>query len=311
MRFAFFSSLISRSSTARSSLQGLVALSALVVLTGAKGQGCGSVDVPTTPPEPDCGPGFHWETVCSPCEIGEMCEEQCVPDNVCPPGWSQQTFCGGSSTSVTTSAGQGGMAGGVAMPMPPDECWTECVPPQPFCPPGTIEQTVCSGGVTTTTATAGSGGWTGSSVGVGGAGGMDGGVGMPMPPGDCWTECVPVEPYCPPGTQAQEICYDGIPETTVSVGTGYGSGGGWGGCFIECVPVEPYCPPGTLEQKVCSGAGSTGTGMDDAAYPGECWIECVEGAICPPEAIKRTICEEPAGGGSPPVCRTECVLMLP
>ncbi|WP_207217703.1 MULTISPECIES: hypothetical protein [Sorangium] len=414
-----------------------------------------------------------------------------MPDNVCPPGWSQQTFCGGSSTSVTTSAGQGGMAGGVAMPMPPDECWTECVPPQPFCPPGTIEQTVCSGGVTTTTATAGSGGWTGSSVGVGGAGGMDGGVGMPMPPGDCWTECVPVEPYCPPGTkaqtvcsgttvavssssvgvggsggsggsggyagtgvggsggagawegtggsggvtappypgdcwtecvplepycppgtqaqtvcdggpnvvsstsvgaggyggaggssgtgwggcwtdcvpvepycppdtipqtvcggsavsvgstgtgsgsgggvpspgseycwtdcvpvepycppgtQAQEICYDGIPETTVSVGTGYGSGGGWGGCFIECVPVEPYCPPGTLEQKVCSGAGSTGTGMDDAAYPGECWIECVEGAICPPEAIKRTICEEPAGGGSPPVCRTECVLMLP
>ncbi|WP_437570763.1 hypothetical protein [Sorangium sp. So ce542] len=426
MRFAFFSSLILRSSTARSSLQGLVALSALVVLTGAKGQGCGSADVPTAPPEPDCGPGFHWETVCSPCEIGDMCEEQCVPDKVCPPGWSQQTFCGGGSTSITTSAGQGGMDGGVAMPMPPGECWTDCVPPRPFCPPGTIEQTACSGGVTTTTATVGSGGWTGSSVGVGGAGGMDAGVAMPMPPGECWTDCVPVEPhcppgtqaqtvcdgttvavsssvgvggsggyagpgddgawegtggtggattpphpgdcrtdcvpvepYCPPGTQAQEICYDGIPDTTVSAGTGYGSGGAWGGCFIECVPVEPhcppdtipqtvcedsvpgtsgsagtgygggaspypgggcrtecipvepYCPPGTLEQKVCSGAGSTGNGMDDAAYPGECWTACVEGSICPPEAIERTICEEPAGGGSPPVCRTECVLMLP
>ncbi|WP_437317295.1 hypothetical protein [Sorangium sp. So ce385] len=498
MRLAFFSSLILRSSTARSSLQGLVALSALVVLTGAKGQGCGSADVPTTTPEPDCGPGFHWETVCSPCEIGEMCEEQCVPDKVCSPGWIQQTFCGGSSTSVTTSAGQGGMDGDVAMPMPPEECWTECVPPQPFCPPGTIEQIACSGGITTTTATVGSGGWTGSSVGVGGAGGMDAGAAMPMPPGECWTECVPVEPhclpgtkpqtvcggttvavsssvgvggsggyagsgdagawegtggtggvavpppppgcwtecvpvepycppgtkvqtvcggttvavsssvgvggsggdagsgaggsggagawagtggsggvttppnpgdcrtecvpvepYCPPGTQAQEICYDGIPETTVSAGTGYGSGGAWGGCFIECVPVEPYCPPdtipqtvcedsvpgtngstgtgygggaspypgggcrtecipvepycppGTLEQKICSGAGSTGAGMDDAAYPGECWTECVEGSICPPEAIKRTICEEPADGGSPPVCRTECVLMLP
>ena len=73
MRFAIFSSLISRSSAARSSLQGLIALSALVVLTGAKGQGCGPVDDPPTAPVAPCGPGFHWETVCSPCEIGEMC----------------------------------------------------------------------------------------------------------------------------------------------------------------------------------------------------------------------------------------------
>ncbi|WP_437647398.1 hypothetical protein [Sorangium sp. So ce362] len=621
MRFAIFSSLVSRSSTARSSLQGLVALSALVVLTGAKGQGCGSVSEP--PPDPDCGPGFHWETVCSPCEIGEMCEEQCVPDNICPPGWSQQTFCSGSSTSATTSVGQGGMAGGGPMPVDPGGCWTECVPPQPFCPPGTIEQTVCSGwtggsdgagawgsastsgvggwgtggmmpmpppeecwtecvpvepycppgtqaqtvcGGSTTIAvsvgvggsggsggagawegTGGAGGvaippnpggcWTecvpvepycppgtqaqtvcggGSSVSVGaggyggsgpgstgtgyggsgpgstgtgyggsgpgstgtgyggsggagyggsggssgtggcwtecvpvepycppgtqaqtvcggttvtasssssvGVGGSDGGANLVAPPypGDCWTECVPVEPYCPPGTQAQtacdggpdvdvstsvgaggfggaggggtggssgtgwggcwtecvpvepycppdtipqtvcsgsavsvgstgtgtgtggsggssgtgwggcwtecvpvapycppgtqaqQVCYDGMPEPSDSVGTGYGgSGGGWGGCFFECVPVEPYCPPGSIEQQVCSGAGSTGTGMGDAAYPGECWTECVEGSICPPESIERTICEQPAGGGSTPVCRTECVLMLP
>ncbi|WP_437577583.1 hypothetical protein [Sorangium sp. So ce887] len=507
MRFAIFSSLITRSSTARSSLQGLVALSALVVLTGAKGQGCGSPDEPTTPTEPDCGQGFHWETVCSPCEIGEMCEEQCVPDNVCPPGWGQQTFCSGSSTSSTTSVGQGGMAGGGAMPVDPGGCWTECVPPPPFCPPGTIEQTVCSGGVTSTTTTAGSGGWTGTSGGVGGSGGWAGTGGMmPMPPnecwtecvpvepycppgtqaqtvcggttatasgsssvgvggsdgganlvappypgdcwtecvpvepycppgtqaqtacdggpdvdvstsvgaggfggaggsgtgsstgagwggcwtecvpvepycppdtipqtvcggsavsvgstgtgtgiggnsgtggggiggnsgtggggiggnsgtggggiggstgtGGCWTECVPVEPYCPPGTQAQQVCYDGMPEPSESVGTGYGgsgstSGGGWGGCFFECVPVEPYCPPGSIEQQVCSGAGSTGSGMDEAAYPNECWTECVEGSNCPPESIERTICEQPAGGSSPPVCRTECVLMLP
>ncbi|WP_437967852.1 hypothetical protein WMF04_00515 [Sorangium sp. So ce260] len=556
MRFAIFSSLISRSSTARSSLQGLLALSALVVLTGAKGQGCGPADEPPSPPDPDCGPGFHWETVCSPCEIGEMCEEQCVPDNVCPPGWGQQTFCGGSSTTITTTAGQGGMAGDVAMPVDPGECWTQCVPPQPFCPPGTIEQTVCGGGVTSTTVTVGSGGWTGSSSGVGGSGGWGtggmmpmppeecrtecvpvepycppgtqpqtfcdgstniavsssssvgvggsggsggwagagdagawegtggtGGVGAPPPPpgcwtdcvpvepycppgtqaqtvcgtavavssssvgvggsggsggwadpgdagawegtggaggsttppypGDCWTDCVPVEPYCPPGTQAQtvcegsssvvgstsagggyggsggssgtggcwtdcvpvepycppdtipqtvcggsavsvgstgtgtgtgygsdrpypgdescwtqcvpvkpycppgtqaqEVCYDGMPETTSTTGTGYGTSGtgGWGGCFFECLPVEPYCPPGTLEQQVCSGAGSTGSGMEDVAYPGECWTECLEGSVCPPESIERTICEQPAGGGSPPVCRTECVLMLP
>ncbi|WP_437485285.1 hypothetical protein WME75_00465 [Sorangium sp. So ce1014] len=537
MRFAIFSSLITRSSTARSSLQGLVALSALVVLTGAKGQGCGSPDEPTTPPEPDCGQGFHWETVCSPCEIGEMCEEQCVPDNVCPPGWGQQTFC--SDNSTTTSVGQGGMAGGGAMPVDPGGCWTECVPPQPFCPPGTIEQTVCGGGVTSTTTTAGSGGWTGTSSGVGGSGGWAGTGGMmPMPPnecwtecvpvepycppgtqaqtvcggtttatavsvgvgvggsggagawegtggaggvavppypgcwtecvpvepycppgtqaqtvcggtttatasssvgvggsdgganlvappypgdcwtecvpvepycppgtqaqtacdggpdvdvstsvgaggfggaggsgsgtgsstgsgwggcwtecvpvepycppdtipqtvcsgsavsvgstgtgtgtggggiggstgtGGCWTECVPVEPYCPPGTQAQQVCYDGMPEPSESVGTGYGttSGGGSGGCYFECMPVEPYCPPGSIEQQVCSGAGSTGSGMDDAAYPSECWTECVEGSVCPPESIERTICEQPAGGGSTPVCRTECVLMLP
>src|SRR5690242_1517643 len=141
MRFAFVSSLISRSSAARSSLQGLIALSALVVLTGAKGQGCGHAEEPSPPPEPDCGPGFHWETVCSPCEIGEMCEEQCVPDSVCPPDWSEQTICSGGSASV----GQGGAAGGIIVPVDPGECWSECIPPQPSCPPGTIEQTVCGG----------------------------------------------------------------------------------------------------------------------------------------------------------------------
>ncbi|WP_437897264.1 hypothetical protein [Sorangium sp. So ce124] len=556
MRFAIFSSLIPRSSAARSSLQGLIALSALVVLTGAKGQGCGGVDEPSPPPEPNCGPGFHWETVCSPCEIGEMCEEQCVPDSVCPADWSEQTICSGG----TTSSGQGGFAGGTAMPVDPGECWTECIPPQPYCPPGTIEQTVCGGSVTVgvggsggsggwgsassavgvggsgpggipmpsepcwtecvpvepycppgttpqtfcdegTTVTSssvgvggsggwagtggagGSGGWAGtgggtagggiggsdsdfaaprppgggcwtecvptapycppgttpqtycdggttvtsSSVGVGGSGGWAGtggaggntagadpGFAAPLPPGGgcwtecvptepycppnsipqtvcggsavsvgstgtgyggaggaspypgqeyCWTECVPVEPYCPPGTTQQTICEGGTPETSssgtgvggmpypgggcwtdcvptepycppdsipqtvcggssVSVGSSGSTGTGVGGmpypgdCWTECVPVEPYCPPGMIEQKVCSGessSSSTGTGMGgaDAYPPGDCWIECVEGATCPPGATIRTICEEISAGGSAPICRTECVLMLP
>ncbi|WP_437780682.1 hypothetical protein [Sorangium sp. So ce1097] len=512
MRFAFFSSLISRSSTARSaisrssaarsSLQGLVALSALVVLTGAKGQGCGGVVVeePQPPPEPDCGPGFHWESVCSPCELGEMCEMQCVPDNVCPRGWLEQTVCGGSTT-----VGQGGAAGGVGMPAdpgcwtecvppppmcppgtveqvacggsstssttggggwgsasssvgaggsgggiggsdpgaapPPDMCWTECVPVGPMCPPGTREHTVCSGSSSSSssssTGVGGSGGWGGSggagaaggwggsggagaaggwggsggaggwggSGGAGGSGGWigTGGAGAPVPPNPidgCWTECVPVEPYCPPGTREQTVCSgsssssgygDGdfeapIPGTSGSSGTGYGgsggaypgggcwtecipvepycppntrpatvcedpmpgtssssgygdgdfetpmpgtsgssgtgyggSGGGYpgGGCWTECIPVEPYCPPGMTEQKVCSGAGTdTGTGGAGAAgaegEAGGCWFECLEEPTCPPEAIVRTICEEPSGGGGfGPVCRTECVLMLP
>ncbi|WP_437734367.1 hypothetical protein [Sorangium sp. So ce1335] len=527
MRFAIFSSLISRSSTARASLQGLMALSALVVLTGAKGQGCGGVEVPEPPPEPDCGPGFHWETVCSPCDIGEMCEAQCVPDDTCPPGWLEQTTCGGGVTTVTTSVGQGGSAGGVGMPVPHDPgCWTECVPP-PMCPPGTVEQVVCGGGSATssTTASVGSGGWGSASVGVGGgwdgaadaapppdmcwtecvpvpycppgtrahtvcegsssvsstssvgvggsggaggaggtggagawdgtggAGAWDGTNGLAAPPyptgGGCRTECLPVEPYCPPGTREQTVCDGDVmvgsssssgtgygSGTAGTAGTGYGSGTGYGaggaypggGCWTDCVPVEPYCPPGTREQTVCSGtvgsAGSTGTGYgtggsggaypgggcwtecvpvepycppdtvlttvcedpmpgtsassggygdgafeapmpgtsgssgtgyggSGGAYPGggcwneclpvepycppgtteqkvcsgvggdtgaggsgghavECWTECLEEPTCPPEAIKRTICEEPSGtGGFGPVCRTECVLMLP
>ncbi|WP_437689711.1 hypothetical protein [Sorangium sp. So ce176] len=505
MRFAIFSSLLSRSSTARSSLQGLIALSALVVLTGAKGQGCGGVDEPQPPPDPDCGPGFHWETVCSPCDVGEMCEAQCVPDDRCPRGWLEQTTCGGS-TPVTTTAGQGGSAGGVGMPVDPG-CWTECVPPPPMCPPGTYEQFVCGTGSSTSSTTggggwgsasAGGGGWgmggspgdaaaapppdmcwtecvpvpycppgttahtvcegssgvttSSVSVGVGGSGGADstsgvggsgawdggGGAGgdtaRPAPPidgcrteclpveptcppgtreqtvcdggssvtvgvggtgggsgasewGGCWTECIPVEPYCPPGTREQTVCDDGdvMVATSGSTGTGYGGSGGsggaypgggcWtecipvepycppdtipatvcedpmpgtsgssgsgygdanfeyptpgtsgssgsggsggaypgGGCWTECIPVEPYCPPGMTEQQVCSGYGSTGTGTGGTGgYPGECWTECVEEPTCPPEAIVRTICEEPSGGGgSGPVCWTECVLMLP
>ncbi|MGK3997740.1 hypothetical protein [Sorangium sp. So ce1024] len=460
MRFAFFSSLISRSSisrspTARSSLQGLFALSALVVLTGAKGQGCGSVvEQPQPLPEPDCGVGFRWEEVCSPCDLGEMCEMQCVPDDRCPRGWLEQTVCGGSTT-----VGQGGAAGGVGMPTdpgcwtecvppppmcppgtveqvmcggsstssvtgggwgsasvgagghgggiggsdagvapPPDMCWTECVPVGPYCPPGTREQTVCSG--SSSVGVGGSGGWggTGGSGGSGGWGGTGGSGGWgeggsggwgeggsrdPVPPnpiGGCWTECVPVEPYCPPGTREQTVCSgssssgygdgnfeaptpgtsgtsgsgygsggaypgggcwtecipiepacppntlpatvceDAMPGTSSSSGSGYGGSGGaypGGGCWTECIPIEPYCPPGMTEQKVCSGAGTgTGTGGAGAAgaegEAGGCWIECLEEPTCPPEAIVRTICEEPSGGGGfGPVCRTECVLMLP
>ncbi|KYF70434.1 hypothetical protein [Sorangium cellulosum] len=385
MRFAIFSSLLSRSSTARSSLQGLIALSALVVLTGAKGQGCGGVDEPQPPPDPDCGPGFHWETVCSPCDVGEMCEAQCVPDDRCPRGWLEQTTCGGS-TPVTTTAGQGGSAGGVGMPVDPG-CWTECVPPPPMCPPGTYEQFVCGTGSSTSSTTggggwgsasAGGGGWgmggspgdaaaapppdmcwtecvpvpycppgttahtvcegssgvttSSVSVGVGGSGGADstsgvggsgawdggGGAGgdtaRPAPPIDgCRTECLPVEPTCPPGTREQTVC-DGGSSVTVGVGgTGGGSGASeWGGCWTECIPVEPYCPPGTREQTVCNDgdvmvatSGSTGTGYGGSggsggAYPGGgCWTECIPvEPFCPPDTIPATVCEDPMPGTS-------------
>ncbi|WP_437834146.1 hypothetical protein [Sorangium sp. So ce1153] len=360
MRSSIFSSLISRSSIARSSLQGLIALSALVVLTGAKGQGCGGSDEPPTPPAPDCGPGFHWDTVCSPCEIGEMCEERCVPDSDCPPGWLEQTVCGG-----TTTAGVGGWTGDAGRPAPPVDpgCWTECVPPRPFCPPGTIEQTVCSGSSSTT----GGGGW-GSASGSGVGGGFDGA--MPAPPGECWTECVPQEPYCPPGTRPQTTCDDVSTTVSVGVGTGgTGGSGGWaptggagawdgsdsdsagmaapplpGNCWTDCVPDQPYCPPGTRPQTTCEGGSSVvtssvGVGGAGGAGPGAggtggdtgwggCWTECVpDQPYCPPDTIPQTVCGGSAvsvgssgstgtgyggSGGSSPYpgeeyCWTECV----
>ncbi|WP_437743600.1 hypothetical protein WMF39_00490 [Sorangium sp. So ce1504] len=240
------------------------------------------------------------------------CWTECVPtEPYCPPNSIPQTVCGGSAVSVGSSGSTGTGYGGNGPypgqdPYPGQEyCWTECVPVEPYCPPGTTQQTICEDGEPVPDTSSSSG------TGVGG---------MPFPGGGCWTECVPTEPYCPPNSIPQTVCGGGSSVSvgsTGSTGTGMGAMPYPGDCWTECVPLEPYCPAGMIEQKVCSGessSSSTGTGMGgaDAYPPGDCWIECVEGATCPPGAIVRTICEEPSGGGAGgPVCRTECVLMLP
>ena len=246
MRFAIFSSFLSRSGV-RTSIQGLRAMSALIMVTGAMGQGCRGtvVEPPAPPPADDCECGFHLETVCTPCEMGSVCEDQCVPDEACPPGTYEQTVCEDDSTS-SSSSGAGGYEP-PSMPPFPGACRTECVPmPEPVCPPGTYEQTVCGGGTTTSgTGGYGEGGGGGAAGGYGtggaGAGGYgeggydDGGTGgyLPLPYPEeppCWIECVPVptpDPACPPGTVEQTVCTDDD-----------GGGGGGDGepiCWTECV----------------------------------------------------------------------------
>lgn len=67
---------------------------------------------------------------------------------------------------------------------PPDGCSTVCVPDN-ACPPGTVQQTVCGGGGTGT--------------------GTPGGEPVPAI-AQCWNECVPVAPVCPPGTHQVVNC---------------------------------------------------------------------------------------------------------
>jgi hypothetical protein len=315
MRFAFFSSPASRRSITQTSIQSFTALFALVMLTGAKGQGCGGVEVDPVPS--GCESGFHQETVCSPHDLGRVCEAQCVPDGQCPAGTEEQWTCLDAPIAAPACDGVG------CPPPPPSDCYLECIRPNPcndgfheewicgvstsvavstsvssgggipmvpppapepcsltcvpdsFCPPGTVEQTTCSGS---------------SSTGTSGAGGY-GGEPFPVDPA-CWTECVTVEPpICPPGYEPQTVCSEGTTSSSTG-GGGYGGQGGSGGalpyepsCWTECVEVEPpICPPGYEPQTVCSeGTTSSSTGgggyggCGNEPFPGEpaCWTECV------------------------------------
>lgn len=129
-------------------LQGLLAVSSFFLLTGAKGQGCRAEEPqifvdPPAPPAPSCAEGSHLETVCKTylvedegIAVGEPapgdCHDECVPDNVCPPGmveqWTCEDYAGCDSLDCP--------------PPPQPECQVTCAPAS--CPPGTMEEWTCA-----------------------------------------------------------------------------------------------------------------------------------------------------------------------
>ncbi len=198
------------------SLQGLALVSAVVVLTGAKGQGCGGGSDSGTggsatgdPPivcfgplhaesvcdghgdcdqagchdacVPDCTDGTEPVYVCPPtpiCPPGQVCNGPdqpacgytCQPLDPCGKGFHQEEICEGTGTSTVTPVDDGTDTSGTSPGSPPNpggpDCNVECVPDD-VCPPGYVEETVCAGS---------SGG---SKSGKKGA-----------PNDSCWTECV-------------------------------------------------------------------------------------------------------------------------
>jgi len=193
-----------------SAFKGVVCLVGMVLLTGAKTNGCG----------PDLGDGGDPPVVCP--DGFDFDGQSCVPIDpppppLCPPATEEQVIC--AATEDGSMDPNGGGTGG--------DCWTQCVPIDPVCPDGTVEQTICEGQVdpgqpVPDPGEAGSGGAFGGGMG-----------GAPPDPGqNCWTECVPIDPACPPGYHEDWVCEPGCDGTD--------------GCYSTCVPDCPdQCPPGS------------------------------------------------------------------
>ena len=239
-------------SLARRSLQSLVAASFLVVLTGCPdGDGGGGTGGGEPPPPPACEPGFHLETICDDvCNGG--CHDECVPDEQqCPDGTEPVFTCAAQDMPVCQGEG--------CPEPPPDQCWFECVPVDE-CGPGWHTEWVCEPQPEPL------------------PGGGDDGV---APPEECWPTCVPDEPYCPPGSHPEEVCYT--------------EGGDAIWCQVECVP-DAECPPDTVPVEVCADDPS------DPAEPLTCWIECQP--VCGYGYHHEPVCEDGEDGQ---YCYEQCV----
>jgi len=128
----------------------------------------------------------------------------------------------------------------------------------------------------------------------------DGEADQPMqPPGECWLECVPIDPGCPEGTVEQVICAGNEEEPQMD-GDDPGEPMPPEQCWIECVPVEPECPCGTHLELVCEPC--------DSPNGEQCHEECVPDIPeeCPEGTHLEVICED-SPDGQKGFCYEECV----
>lgn len=258
------------------SLQSLFAVTAMMLLTGAKGEGCGRVVVAeppsVAPPAPACAVGWHYGSVCTsdpgvpvpvaddrasvdgsdanpaigaadpPRPAGE-CHDECVPDGPCADGLAQQWICSGGSYE-----------GGAPRPAddmpvcqgngctPPPSCELSCLPAS--CSPGSHAEWSCAG-----SSGVGSGGAVGVRGGASEAGSTDSSAPSrgepapePMPPSDCAMTCV-ADSACPPGSMEQGVC-----------------------SAMACAPGED-CPPPVCFTQCVPGGDDPQSGMPSEPPP--------------------------------------------
>lgn len=261
------------------SLQGLFAVSAVVLLTGAKGEGCGRVVVeeppsaPSPPAQPACSAGWHMGSVCStPVAYGAPVPVSDAPKSV--DGSDQNPAIGAVEPSQP----------------PPQACHDECVPDGP-CPDGQAQQWACSatGGVDVPSSPPESGA---DPVGRGEPG-------MPVcqgadcpPPPSCQLVCVPAA--CPQGSHAEWSCAGGV---------AFGSSGG-------SAPSEPPAEPGA---PALDDAQPAAPPHPTPGAPSDCAMSCVADSRCPAGYEEMTECSAQACAAgqdcppSTPSCITQCV----
>ncbi len=251
-----------------SAFKGVVLFMGMALLTGAKTNGCGpDLGGGETDPSVECPDGFVFD--------GQACVP--IDQPVCPEGTVESYVCA-EAVDDPTFFDQGGD------PTTDPGCWVECVPidPPPVCPDGTMEQVICAGS-------------TEPDPGMGG--GKDdpypGDPNDPVPPEEqCWTECVPIDPTCPPGyhedyvceadCNGQETCYltctPDCPEEC-PIGSHKETVCDEYGCYDSCIP-DNQCPPGTHVEWTCPD------GSD------QCFEECVPDNICGPGSHVEYQCDD-------------------
>lgn len=252
--------------TGFSSFKGSVSFAAVLMLMGAKTNGCG----PDLGDDGDTGTGGGPTVVCPDGTVFDG--EQCVwvDPPVCPEGMIEQTVCADAEPAYDAAPEMGGSDAGVAEP---SQCWTECVSVDPTCPPGMHEETYCEPS-------------------------CDGDMGT------CSTQCVP-DSFCPPDTYSEWICDEM-------------------GCWEQCTPIDPVCPPDSYPEMVCDENGNCytqctpidpicpdGTYLTYECDPnGVCYEVCVPiDQPCPPGEHLEVQCTDPADPNDPMtgVCTEVCV----
>jgi hypothetical protein len=269
------------------SVQAIIAITAVFVLTGAKG-GCGGGgegdgDGGEPPPPPPCEPGYHLETICDDTCNGGECFEQCVPDTPCPPDTYEQWTCYDEPIPVEDDAG-----GEQSVPPDGGNCFLECVPLNP-CGDGWHEEWVCEPAPPP----------------------EEGGDDSRMPTEECYPLCVP-DSGCGPDEYEEWIC-----EEEDVDGDGNIDGGG---CYPICVPID-NCGEGAHEEWICDDVGSCshdkcveGPALGAECDPAVALICSVDPFCCESfwdglcvaevESVAGEICSDP--GQYPPSPPQEC-----
>ena len=224
-------------------LKALVCAVAMVMLTGAKGEGCGGGEEPQ-PTEP-CAPGFHLETTCDDyCAVdsaepgsdgdvtcGGDCQEICVPDGPCPEGTVEEWICDPMPLSESAPC----LDGDLGCVDPDPNCYLECVAVD-VCGPGFHEEWECFG-VGEPEPAADSGSDSASEP-------VD-----PPPPEECFLTCAP--DLCPAGYVEETICAAAVSDPSVPEPPPGEEPLPIEECWTECMP-DMVCPAGQHPEEVCT-----------------------------------------------------------
>lgn len=277
------------------SIQALVSISAVVLLTGANDAGCGFTETGG-----NTGTGTGTGVAGGDGGTGVECPDGTIAQWTCGHG----SDCGNTPPPVCDCPLPPDCPPGANCPIPdiacvcdepppPEDCVLECVPVTNICPAGFHNEVVCDPAEPPPPPMDPN---DPSTPFPGAMGGSE----PSYPGGSCSEVCVP-DNACPPGTVQQTVCSGGgmIPTDPADPATPPPPPQE-DACWNECVPVNPACPPGSHEEVACP--------PDGMGAP--CQLTCVpDGGECPAGQHAEQQCYDDGMGQG--TCTFGCVDDVP